>query len=257
MKRALLLFVAALVLGGCATYQSPGYGYGYREPVYRDGNYYYPSAGGQGDYYYAPPTTTVRYQGYGYGGWNAPYGGAWGVWGPTSYGPRYGTGLSLGFGHGFGGSGYWPYYGYPRSWSPRPVHPRPVHPPRRGDGDGGWRRPPRSDGAPGQHVRGPDSPRRPGQGEYRRRPSAPDAQAARDRQGGQWRRQAGGAERPNASAPRRTGPSPSMPPAAARGGAPASRPPVARPAAPAQRPSMRSAAPTSSPPNRGGARQVE
>ncbi|MFC4729828.1 hypothetical protein ACFO3Q_16820, partial [Coralloluteibacterium thermophilus] len=195
MKRAFLILAVAVLLGGCATHGRSHYGY--REPVYRDGSYYYPPAAGYGDYYYAPPRTVVHHYDYGFGfapawghGW-APYGGLWGSWGPRSYwGPRYGYGLgwsSWGSGVGLGlgwSSGYWPYYHYPRSWqAPRP------RPPVRGSY---WHS--REPYRPGAQAR--TGPPRGVQSDGRQRERPPvRGERPREEERAQWRQRVGGAIR--------------------------------------------------------------
>jgi hypothetical protein len=120
MFRTLIVLVA-LALSGCASY-GPSYR-SEREPVYRDGSYYSPSASGYGDYYYAPEYRYDSYYddfGYDFG---YPYGNGFGGhrfcsfrYRPCSYGSYWGSGfgMSLFFGRGWNSWDPWypwPYYG--------------------------------------------------------------------------------------------------------------------------------------------------
>lgn len=122
IRKLLLAAAAALVLGGCAT----GYGYS------GHGGYSYDA---YGDYYYD--------DGYGYGGYGAPYG--------MYRGGGYYGGLYGGYGYPwYGGSSWygWPGYGYYPPY--RPPH-RPPH-----QGRPGLDPPPPSVDPPGNsQARGP------------------------------------------------------------------------------------------------------
>jgi hypothetical protein len=120
--RALVLSgLAGTLLAGCAT------GYNYQ-------------AGPGGDYYYGQPE--VHYNDpywYGWGGW-----GGWGGYG--WYGP-------YGYGYGYGGYPYGPYWGPPYYHWHRPVVVPPHNPTPPGHGPGG---------VAGDGDRGPDRARPPG-----------------------------------------------------------------------------------------------
>lgn len=142
MKRLIYLLLPLFALAGCATYDS-GY---YRErTVYRDGGYYYPAYGDEGDYYYGADDYGYDYDydyrygagiGYGYG-----YSPFWGLdryrcrgwYGCVpAYGGYYPYHYSPGWSFSIGNSwhwGNWGWYGGYR-WYDRPYYrrPRPHYP---------------------------------------------------------------------------------------------------------------------------------
>ncbi len=104
-RRSILpvVFVLAVALNGCATYDS-GYRSVHADGNYRgnyDGGYYAAASEGSGDYYYDRPE--VEFNDF-YGGYGYPYAG-------FGYGVGYFPG-QFGFGFGYSPWFYQPWYGY-------------------------------------------------------------------------------------------------------------------------------------------------
>jgi hypothetical protein len=101
IRRLAIASIVALVLGGCATYDS-GYRHGYGDGSYRgdyNDGYYAAAENGYGDYYYDRPQIV----------WNEPYGYGY-PWSGFGYGfsLRYGYDPWYGYGYPYGGYRPWP-----------------------------------------------------------------------------------------------------------------------------------------------------